>query len=84
MCIRVRDPGEVGDGPLDVPLNWKLGVGMKAEIDRGLCDVRPGLIEIVGRSLGSAVDFEPDDGMYEIGRVVYADCGEGSGEMCSL
>lgn len=41
---------------------------MNAEIDLGLCDVRPGLTEIVGRSLGSAFDF--DDGMYEIGRVV--------------
>ena len=43
---------------------------MKAEIDLGLCGCRLGLTEIVGRSLWSALDFEPDDGMYEIGRVV--------------
>ena len=43
---------------------------MNAEIDLGLCDVRPGLTEIVGRSLGSAFDFDPDDGIYEIGSVV--------------
>ena len=33
---------------------------MKAEID---CDVRPGLTEIIGRSLGSEFDLEAEDGM---------------------
>ena len=66
LWIRDRETGEVGEGPFGEPLNWKLGVGMNAEIDLGLCDVRPGLTEIVGRSLGSAFDFEP----YEIGSVV--------------
>ena len=39
---------------------------MYAEIDLGLCDIRPGPTEIVGRSFESALDFDPDDGMYEI------------------
>ena len=70
LCIKDRDPGEVGEGPFGEPLNWKLGVGMNAEIDLGLCGVRPGLTEIIGRSLGSPFDFEPDSGMYEIGTFV--------------
>jgi len=70
LCIRDRDTGEVGEGPFGEPSNWKLGVGMNAEIDLGLCDIRPALTEIVGRSLGSAFNFDPDDGIYEIGSVV--------------
>lgn len=52
----------------------------------GLCDggARTGLTEIIGRSLGSGFDFVPEDGIYEIGSVVYADCGEWSGEPYSL
>ena len=38
---------------------------MYEEIDLGLCDVRFGLTEIVGRSLGSELDFDPD-GVYKI------------------
>ena len=64
LWISDREPGEVGEGPpLGEPSNWKLGVGMNAEIDLGLCDVRPGLTEIIGRSLGSPFNLAPDDGM---------------------
>jgi hypothetical protein len=70
LCISDWAPGEIGEVSFGGPANWKLGVGMKPEIDLGLCDVRLGLTEIVGRSLGSALDFEPEDGIYEIGRVL--------------
>jgi hypothetical protein len=61
------DPGEVGEDSFGGPENWKLGVGMKEEIDLGLSDVRC-FTEIFGRSLGSKLDFDPG-GSYKIRRV---------------